>query len=93
MDLPEALAATIRAKLDGEALDGIPDWRTVAVVLDDDLTGAIACTKHEVVLADVKVTIDVTGERGCVECDIQECNDCSTYRQHLCQKHRDQVTA
>lgn len=94
LNLQDAIEQTIRHHLDGAGLLGIPGYRTIELEIDDDRESArLVCPDHGYLIAELDTALTVTVEHGCVECDIQECNDCSTYHQHLCQKHRDQVTA
>lgn len=93
IDLQDALNMTVRSMLNGAGLHGVPDYRTVEIQLDDDGTGHLVCPDHEYVIADLDDALQITVEHGCVECDILECRDCDTRRQHLCTKHRAAVAS
>lgn len=94
IDLQKAVDMTIARMLDGAGLQGIPGYRDIVInVADDRESAQLVCPAHGVVLADLDTNLVITAEHECTECEILACNDCSTYHQHLCQKHYEQVSA
>lgn len=94
LNLQAAVDMTITRMLDGAGLHGIPDYRIIEIeIADDRSSGRLVCPRHGYLIAELDANLTVTVEHGCVECDILSCNDCSTFHQHLCNKHHGQVSA
>lgn len=94
IDLQKAVDMTITRMLDGTGLEGIPGYRDIVLNVEDNREKAqLVCPAHGVVLAELDHNLVITEEHECTECEILACNNCATYHQHLCAKHRAEVSA